>query len=77
MGLAAGEAFVPTGFVPESKFNPVPQSKFVKDNAKVILHHTFRDADDFSHFAVLESLGDKFDDLVLTWAGKAGSIEAV
>lgn len=70
-----GDAFVPAGFVPERKFDPIPESKFVKDNAKVIFHNIFRRADDFSDFAILESLGDEFNDLLLAWAGKTGSVE--
>jgi hypothetical protein len=34
-------------------------------------------ADDVGYFAVFESLGDEFDDLLLAWAGLAGSVETV
>jgi hypothetical protein len=77
VALATGEAFVPTGFVPEREFYTIPESKFVKDDAQVIFHNVLRGADDFGYLAVLESLSDQFDDLMLAWAGNAGSVETV
>jgi hypothetical protein len=47
-----GEAFMPASFVPKREFDPIPESKFVKDNAKVIFHDILRGANDFSHLAV-------------------------
>jgi hypothetical protein len=73
--LAIGEAFVPSGLVPERELDSIPESKFVKDNPKVVFHDVLGGADDFSHLAILESLGDELDDLVLAWAGNPGSVE--
>jgi len=73
---AVGHAFVPAGFVPEREFDPIPESKFVKDDAKVVFHDILSRADDVGYFSILESLGDELDDLPLAWAGDAGSVEA-
>jgi hypothetical protein len=43
---------VPAGFVPKRPLNPIPESKFVEDNAQVVFHHIFRSADHFGNFAV-------------------------
>ena len=76
VALPIGEAFVPAGFVPECKLESIPDSKFVKDNAKVVFHAIFGHADYICHLAILESLGDELDDLVLARAGDAGSVES-
>jgi hypothetical protein len=65
---------VPAGFIPESELDPIPQSKFVIDGAKIILYDMLSGADGFCDFAVLESLGDKLDDSPLAVARNAFSV---
>src|SRR6202142_3877725 len=72
---AGGHAFVPAGFVPERKLDPIPESEFVVDETQVVFHHMLGRADHCGDFAVLESPSDEFDDLLLAWAGDAGSVE--
>jgi hypothetical protein len=68
---------VPAGFVPQRKLNPIPESKFVKDDAQVVFHHILRGADRFGNFAILEALGDERDDLLLARARDTASVETV
>jgi hypothetical protein len=75
IALAVGEAFVPAGFVPECELDSIPESKFVKDHSKVVFHDILGGADDFGDLAILQSLGNELDDLLLAWAGDAGSVE--
>src|ERR1022692_569124 len=67
----------PARFIPQRKFHAIPESKLVVDNAKIVLHHVFRGADGMGDVAVLQALGNKFDDSVLTLAGDTGSITFV
>jgi hypothetical protein len=66
---------VPASFVPEGEFDPIPESKFVVDDTQVVFYHMLGGSDDAGYFAVFESLGNEFDDLLLAWAGDAGSVE--
>jgi hypothetical protein len=75
IATVVGEAFMPASFVPKREFDPIPESKFVKDNAKVIFHDILRGADDFGHLAVFQSLSDEFYNLLLAWAGNPGSVQ--
>jgi len=68
--------FVPAGFVPERELDAIPEAKFVKDDAKIVFHDELGGADDLGHFAILESLSDEFDDLLLARAEGAGAVEA-
>ena len=76
IALAVCQAFVLPGFVPEREFDPVPESKFVVDDSQVVFYHMLSGADDVGYFAVFESLSNEFDDLLLAWAGLAGSVKA-
>jgi hypothetical protein len=76
ISLTAGKAFMPAGFVPERKLDPIPESELVVDDAKVVLHHMLGGSNDFGHVAIPESLGYEFDDLLLTRAGNARSVKA-
>jgi len=49
---------VPASFIPQRKFDPILETKFVIDDAKVILYHALGRADCLCDFAVLEPLGD-------------------
>lgn len=53
---------VPSRFVPESEFKPVPQPELVVDNAQVVLDYMLRRTDGLCDFTVLQSLGNEFDD---------------
>ena len=68
---------MPASFVPERKLDPIPESKFVKDDAKVVFHDILRSADRFGNFAILEALGDERDDLLLARARDTASVEIV
>src|ERR1700731_31121 len=65
---------MPPSLVPESKFYPIPQSKFVINSAKIILHDMLSGADGFCDFTVLESLGDKLDDSPFPFVGNPFSV---
>jgi len=67
---------VAAGFEPERQFDPIPESKFVVNDAKVVFYNMLGSANGVGHFAILETLGDEFDDLLLAWAGLPGSVEA-
>jgi hypothetical protein len=49
---------LPTRLIPESKLDPIPESKFVVDVAKAILYDMLRSAENFCHFTILQSLCD-------------------
>jgi hypothetical protein len=70
----AGEAFMPASFVPKREFYSIPESKFVKDNAKVVFDDILRGTDNFGHLAVFQSLSDEFYNLPLAWTGNPGSV---
>ena len=67
---------VAAGFEPEREFDPIPESQFVVNDAKVVFYDMLGGANGVGYFAVFETLGDEFDDLLLTWAGLPGSVEA-
>jgi hypothetical protein len=69
-----GGGTVSSGFIPESEFNSVPESKFVVDDSKVVLDDVLCGSDDVCDFTVFESLGNEFDDLVLSFAGDTVSV---
>jgi hypothetical protein len=46
-------------FVPEGEFDPIPQPKFVVDNAQIVFHDMLSRAEDFCDFTVFESLSDE------------------
>jgi hypothetical protein len=51
---------VPARLVPESALDPIPESKFVIDAAKIILYDMLSRADGFGDFTVFEFLGGGF-----------------
>ncbi len=61
--------FGPAGLIPEGKLDTIPESEFVVDNAEVILDDMFGGANFAGDVAILESLGNKFDDAVFAFAG--------
>ena len=69
--------FLSAGFVPEGQFDPVPEAELVVDDSQVIFDDVFRGSDFIRDFAVLESLGDEFDDLVLSLAWNPVSVTSV
>jgi len=73
--LALTQSLVLARFVPEREFDPIPESKFVVDDAKMVFYDMLRGANDFGDFAILKSLCYEFDDLLLAWTGDAGSVE--
>src|SRR5580698_10639220 len=72
--LGASRDLVPAGFVPEGKFDPVPESELVIDGSEVIFDDVLCGSDCVCNFAVFESLGDEFDDLLFSFAGASFSI---
>ena len=61
--------FLSAGFVPEGQFDPVPESKLVVDDAEVVLDDVFGGSNFTGDIAILESLGNKFDDAVFAFTG--------
>ena len=59
----------PAGLIPEGKLDTIPESEFVVDNAEVILDDVFGGANFAGDVAILESLGNKFDDAVFAFTG--------
>jgi hypothetical protein len=68
-------SFVPAGFIPKRKFDAIPKSKFVVDEAKMVFHHVLSRSNGVGYFAVLESLGDQCDNFLLARAGFSVSIK--
>jgi len=66
-----GRTFVLSSFVPQGKLDPVPESKFVVDGAKVVLDDVLGGSDAGGDFAVLKSLGDESDDALFSFIGSA------
>src|SRR5580704_4579226 len=65
---------VSAGFIPEGKFDPVPESELVIDGPEVVFDDVLCGSDCICNFAVFESLGDEFDDLLFSFAGASFSI---
>jgi len=57
------------GFVPEGEFDPVPESQLVVDGAQIVFNDVLGGSDLVCDLSILESLGNKFDDALLsfTW----------
>jgi hypothetical protein len=66
--------FLPARFVPEGQFDAVPEAEFVVDDSQVIFDDVFRGSDGICDFPIFESLGNKFDDSLLSLAGYAISV---
>jgi hypothetical protein len=64
-------AFVAAGFVPEGKFDPIPESELIVDNAKIVLDDVLGSAEGVGDFAVLKALGNEFDDSLFSFAGES------
>jgi hypothetical protein len=64
----------PASFIPEGKFDPVPESEFVVDDSEVILDDVFGGSNLAGDVAILESLGDEFDDAVFAFTGDPVSV---
>ncbi len=60
--------------VPESKFDPIPESRLVIDFAKVVFYDMLSRADGVGDFTVLQSLRDEFDNSQFSFARKAVSV---
>jgi len=73
--LTTGFVLVAAGFEPEGEFDPIPESKFVVNDAQVVFYNMLGGPDRIGYLAVFETLGDEFDDLLLAWAGLPGSVE--
>jgi len=71
--LGLGEFETP-GLIPEGEFDPVPESELVVDNAKVVLDDVLSGSDFIGNIAVLESLGNEFNDAVFPFAGNPVSV---
>ena len=61
-------------FVPEGKFDTVPEPELVVDDSQVVFDDVFCRPDGVCDFTVLKSLGDKLDDLLFALAGYAVSL---
>jgi len=61
-------------FIPQSKFDPIPQSQFVVNDAKVVLDDVLGRTDAYRNVAILEPLRNKLDDSALPFVRDAVSI---
>jgi hypothetical protein len=68
---------VPARFIPQGKFHAIPESELVVNDAKIILDYVLSGTDGIGHVAILQTLGDKFDDSVFTLTGDPVSITFV
>lgn len=73
-GSSSGRLFVPPCFVPEGEFDSIPESELVIDDSEIILDDVFSSSDFVGNFFILESLGNKFDNSALSFAGYALSV---
>ena len=65
--LSTVQFLMPMGFIPESKLQPVPESKFVVDRPQVIFDDVFGSPYQNGHLAIVESLRDELDHLLLSF----------
>jgi hypothetical protein len=49
---------LPARFIPQRKFDAVPESELVIDDTKIILHHMLGCADSIGHVSILQALGN-------------------
>jgi hypothetical protein len=66
--------FGAASFVPEREFNAVPESEFVIDDPEVVFDDVFRGSDLVGDVAILESLGNEFNDAVFAFTGNTVSV---
>jgi hypothetical protein len=69
-----GRDFLSARFVPEGQFDTVPETEFVVDDSQVIFDDVFSGSDFVRNFSVLKSLGNEFDDSLLSLTGDTVSI---
>jgi len=68
------DGLISPAFVPEGEFDPVPESEFVIDDAKVIFDDVLGGSDFACNLAVFESLGDEFDDALFSFTGNSFTV---
>jgi len=73
-GSSSGCLFESPCFVPEGKLDSIPESEFVVDDSEIILDDVLSCSDFVGNFFILESLGNKFDNSALSFAGYALSV---
>ena len=66
-----------TGFVPEGKLDPIPESELVVNDFKVVLDDKFSCSDVGSNISVFESLSNECDDPLLALIGNERSVAIV
>jgi hypothetical protein len=66
--------FLSARFVPEGQLDSIPETELVVDNSEVIFDDVFGGSDFVGDFSILESLGDEFDDPLLSLTGYTVSI---
>jgi len=64
--LSHQEALMAPGFVPQRELYAVPEPQFVVDGPEIVLDDVFSGADFVGNFPVFESLGDEFNDSLLS-----------
>ena len=74
-GLRLEEPFMSPGFVPQRQLDPIPESQLVVDGAKIIFDYVFGGAHGKGDFAVLQSLGNEFNDALFSLVGDPASVE--
>jgi hypothetical protein len=66
--------FGPAGLIPEGELDTIPESELVVDNAEVVLNDVFGGANLAGNVAILESLGNEFDDAIFAFTGDPVSV---
>ena len=69
--------FVASCFVPEGQLDSVPESELVIDDSEIVLNNVLRGSNGISDFAVLESLGDEFNNSLFSFTRDALSVPFV
>src|SRR4051812_35646713 len=72
-----GWLFVASCFVPEGQLDSVPESELVVDNSEIVLNDMLCGSNGVGDFTVLKSLGDEFDNSLLSFTGNALSVPFV
>src|SRR5215475_13611288 len=70
----SSDVFESSGFIPESEFDSIPESKLVIDDSEVVLNDVFGCSDLVSNLFVLESPGNKLNDAALSLAWDSLSV---
>jgi hypothetical protein len=69
-----GRDLLSPSFVPEGKFDTVPEPELVIDDSQIVFDDVFCCPDGVRDFAVFKPLGDELDDLLFALTGYSVSV---